>query len=315
MNNAQLEVNQLSEISALIEATPGHDALLASLDQAFPGLHFSCVLSRGGWYRVGGVVTRDGKRVSDNLAAWAERESGGVIAALLEKYAAAGYCATRLNGRTHYLVAPNGTGPADFIQLEVEEVQEVIDRNVVDPSWMPDTLEEFIDPVDAPRLESTPIGGPRNLFRRITPMAAYLEKLASKSEAILPLQRFIRDWALSSAGEAGALCEKWVFNLREYTDGYGEPMLQVRPISTYQGDLAELDPDASVRGASLANLIHDFDRAVGYPMAWYFYLLTRKKVSPRIAEAIHNDLMGAYAYLPARDLKVLNAWIDAPYTV
>jgi hypothetical protein len=50
-------------------------------------------------------------------------------------------------------------------------------------------------------------------------------------------------------------------------------------------------------------------------MAWYFFMLTRKKVSPRIAEAIHNDMQGAYAYLAPRDLKVLNDWMAEPYNV
>ena len=315
MNNAELEVKQLTEISSLIEATPGHDVLLESLNQAFPGLDFTCALTRGGWYRVGGVVDFDGERIADNLTAWVEQESGGDIVTLLEKYAAGGYYATRLNGRTHYLVAPSGERAADFIQLEVEEVQEVLDRIIVDPEWQPDTLEEFIDPIDYPRQEPRPVGASRYLFRRITPVAAYLDKLAGTSESPLPIQRFLRDWETSSAGEASPLCFKWVLSLREYTDGYGEPRLQVHPMSTFTGELAELDPDASARGATLANLIHSFDRAVGYPMAWYFYMLTRKKVSPRIAEAIHNDLMGAYAYLPPRDLKVLNGWIDDPYTV
>jgi hypothetical protein len=315
MNAAELEVEQLTEISSLIKAAPGHDALLAGLKQAFPGLTFSNALTRGGWYRIGGVVAADGARVADNVAAWAEQESGGDMAALLEKYADARYLATRLNGQTHYLVASSGPGAADFIQLEVEEVQEVVDRVLLDPEALPDSLEELVDPIDYQRLEPKPVGEPRYLFRRITPVAAYLEKLAASSETPLKIRRFFQDWEHSSAGESGPLCGKWVLNLREYTDGYGEPVMQVRPVTTFGGDLAELDPDATVRGAKLANLIHDFDRSVGYPMAWYFYMLTRKKVSPRVAEAIHNDLMGAYAYLPARDLKVLNAWIADPYAV
>jgi hypothetical protein len=315
MNAAELVVNQLTEISALITAAEGRDALLQNLNQVSPDLQFSCALSRGGWYRIGGVVNAEGKRIADNLTTWAEQESDGDINALLDTYADTDFYATRLNGQTHYLVASSGPGAADFIQLEVEELQEELDRMIVDPDWQPDTVEEFVDPIDYPRLDPKPIGSPRYLFRCITPVAAYLDKLADGSESPLPIQRFFQDWENSSAGEAALLCHKWVLNLREYTDGYGEPVKQVHPISTYTETLAELDPDASVHGATLANLIHDFDRSVGYPMAWYFYLLTRKKVSPRAAEAIHNDLIGAYDYLPPRDLKILNAWIANPYTV
>lgn len=315
MNTAEQAINQLTEISALVTQAQGREALLEKLNQVCPDSQFSCALNRGGWYRIGGVVDADNKRITDNLTSWVEQESDGDISALLDKYAAADYYITRLNGHTLYLVASTGQGVADFIQLEIEELQEVRDRMLVDPDWQPDSLEEFIDPVDYLRLEQQALGSPRYLFRRITPVAAYLDKLAKGSEARLSIQRFFQDWQNSSAGEAALLSHKWVLNLHEYTDGYGEPVKNVRPISTFNGILTELDPDASARGSVLANLMHDFDRTVGYPMAWYFYLLTRKKVSPRIAEAIHNDLMGAYAYLPPRDLKVLKAWIDNPYSL
>jgi hypothetical protein len=67
------------------------------------------------------------------------------------------------------------------------------------------------------------------------------------------------------------------------------------------------------RGAGLANLIHGFDRVVGYPFAWYFHMLTHKPVPHQLAEAVHADLMGAYEYLLARDLKVLRDWHARPY--
>jgi hypothetical protein len=315
MNAAELAVSQLTEISSLITAAQGREALLQNLNQVSPGLQFSSALSRGGWYRIGGVVNAEGKRIADNLANWAEQESAGDIVALLDKYADAEYYATRLNGQTHYLVAVTGPAAADFIQLEVEELQEELDRLIVDPAWQPDSVEEFVDPIDYPRQEPKAIGSPRYLFRRITPVAAYLDKLVDGSESTPAIQRFFQDWENSSAGEVSPLCHKWVLHLREYTDGYGEPVQQVRPISTYSDTLTELDPAACVHGATLANLIQDFDRRVGYPMAWYFYLLTRKKVSPRAAEAIHHDLQGAYDYLPPRDLRVLKAWIENPYTL
>jgi hypothetical protein len=91
--------------------------------------------------------------------------------------------------------------------------------------------------------------------------------------------------------------------------------MEAKPVSTCVDKLEELDPDNTMQGAELANAIHAFDHQVGYPMAWYFYLLTRKKVSPRIAEAIHNDMQGAYAYLPSRDLDILNDWVADPYSV
>ena len=56
-------------------------------------------------------------------------------------------------------------------------------------------------------------------------------------------------------------------------------------------------------------------RRLGYPFAWFFHMLTDKRISQRLAEAVHADLMGAYAYLPGRDIKVLQDWYDRPYGV
>jgi hypothetical protein len=69
------------------------------------------------------------------------------------------------------------------------------------------------------------------------------------------------------------------------------------------------------RGAALANLIHGFDRHRGYHFAWYFHMLTQRRVSHKLAEAVHADLMGAFDYLPPKDIGVLRDWYDAPYSV
>ena len=65
----------------------------------------------------------------------------------------------------------------------------------------------------------------------------------------------------------------------------------------------------------LANLIHGFDRHMGYHFAWYFHMLTLRRVSYKLAEAVHADQMGAFDYLPARDLTLLREWYDAPYSL
>ncbi len=293
----------------------GHEILIRNLKRIAPGLSFQQVLTRGGWYRVGGVVNEQGRRVADNLVEWIERESAGDIHTLLNKCAETPYFATRLNGQTHYLVAVTGDRACDFVQLEVEEVQEVLDRALVEPETYPDDLEELIDPVHYTRMPFEPVASCRYLLRRVTPLASYLKNLTANLDTRVPVERFLEDWDRSSAGEPGRFCKHWILNLREYTDGYGEPVMQAQPVPTFSGELDELDPDASLYGADLANLIHDFDRAAGYPMAWYFHMLVCKKVSPRVAEAIHNDLTGAYDYLPARDVKVLRDWVATPYGV
>jgi hypothetical protein len=303
--------------SVCVQADPaqGSSQLLHRLQGILPQHEFEPVLTREGWYRLGGVVDRDGGRIADSLAEWVEAEAKGDVNGLYNKYMGQGLLATRLNGKTHYLVAQTGPRPQDYIQLEVEEVQEVLDRNLFDEEILPESIEELIDPLEYTRLEPKPLSSPRYLFRRIIPIADYLDDLIEKAEIKPPVVRFMADWERSSAGEAAPFCQHWVLSFREYTDGYGEPRFHAKPITTYTGEIPVIQGDPMPRGSILANLIHSFDRQIGYPMAWYFFMLSHKQVSHQIAEAIHKDLMGAYAYLPARDMKVLRDWYDRGYGV
>ncbi len=84
---------------------------------------------------------------------WAETESGGDIETLLDKCSEQILFATKISGTTLYFTASTGDKPQDFLQLEVEVLQEVLDRPLSDPDFLPDSVEEFLDPVDYPRLE------------------------------------------------------------------------------------------------------------------------------------------------------------------
>lgn len=294
---------------------PGHASLLHGLHGLLPDLTFKPVLTRSGWYRIGGIVDAKGGRISDNLSAWVEEEAGGDALGIYNKYAKKSLRATRLNGKTHYLVAQTGTRPQDFIQLEVEEVEEVLCRPLFEDDVLPELLEEIIDPLEYTRIEPESVSPPRYLFRRVIPIADYLNNLIDKVEIKLPVVRFMADWERSSAGEAAVFSEHWVLSFREYIDGYGEQKFHAKPVTTYSNEVITIGETDLPRGAKLANLIHDFDRRVGYPMAWYFFMLSHKQVSHQIAESIHKDLMGAYAYLPARDMKVLWDWYDNGYGV
>lgn len=291
-------------------ATPGDfQSLLAAVQAALPGMTVRHAMTRGGWHRLGGVVDLNGGRIAHNITDWAHAESGGDVETLLLKLETVQYFATRLNGQTHYLAAQTGTTAGDAIQIEIERLQEVLDRSLTDPDWFPDSVEEFIDPLDFPRLEPEPVGGPRLLFRRLT----RISDLVASEDAGPRLKRFLHDWDRSSAAESEDFSAHWVLAIREYQDRDGEDRLSAKPIPVAAARIPAL-PDAEVaRGAALANQIHGFDRELGYPFAWYFHMLTNPKVSHRLAEAVHADLMGAYDYLPARDLRVLRDWYLDPY--
>ena len=284
-------------------------ALMATIGGHLSGLGVRHALSRGGWYRLGGVLDQDRGRIADHVLAWAETLSGGDIDVLMSQVQDLQGFVTRLNGRTHYLVVPTGPRAQDFIQIEVEELQEVLERHLTEPDWFPDSIAEFVDPLDFPHVAPEPVGPPRFLFRRLVQAPSLLES----NELSPNLYRFMEDWDRSSAGETTTFCEHWVLSIREYQDQEGDDRLSAKPVPVSAVTAPALPDGEVARGAQLANQIHDFDRVLGYPFAWYFHMLTNPKVSYRLAEAVHADLMGAYEYLPARDIKVLRDWHKAPY--
>lgn len=300
---------RLAQVCRDLASGAGIDALLAAVQTERPDLEVRHVMTRSGWHRLGGVVDLEGSRIAHNLAEWAESESGGDIDELLFKLSDVQYFATRLNGHTHYLVAPTGPLARDFIQIEIEELQEVLDRTLSDPDWFPETLAEFVDPFEFPRVQPDTVGAPRFLFRRLT----HIPDLIGSPDAGPKLRRFLDDWDRSSTAESDAFCHHWVLAIREYLDRDGEGRMSAKPVSALTGRIPALPDGAVERGARLANQIHGFDREAGYPFAWYFHMLTSREVSHELAEAVHADLMGAYDYLPARDLKVLRDWYREPY--
>jgi len=285
--------------------------LLDGLGRLLPGLVFQPVLARGGWYRPGGVVDIDQQRVANGLRQWAEQQAvDGDMQALLDACMQGQLFATRLLGRTHYLTAVTGSTAPEFVQLEVEELQEVLARYLSDPDWLPESLEEFVDPLDYPQLEPEPVGTPRLVFRRFV---AVPELLADPDAMhVQALRRFLQDWERSSArGAQGHFCVHWILAIQDYIDSDGDARRNVHPVPARPMERLTLPPGG--HGAELANLIQEFDRKAGYPMAWFFHLLATGSVPHALGTQIVEDHAAGFSYLPARDLELLRNWAAAPY--
>jgi hypothetical protein len=308
-------IPKVSGVCSFTRVSKHHSQLLENLSQALPDLAFAVALTRGGWHRVGGLMDNEGGRISDHLIEWIEQNSNSDITNFYANYAEAGYIVTHIHGKTHYLVARTGNAPQDFIQLEIEELQELSDHLLFGEDEIPDDIDDLIEPGKVTPVEQEAVGEPRYVFRRMTSIADYLQRLSDKKNGAGAIRRFIEDWARSSAGECGTFSDHWVLGLREYTDAYGEPVVLAQPVSTHTADIPRLEKEHVSHGSTLANMIHGFDRHMGYPMAWYFYMLTHSNVPYQLVEAIHHDQMGAYDYLPAKDLKVLIDWYNKPYSV
>jgi hypothetical protein len=310
MNRETTEIAAIARACAASDPRHGTEDLLSGLGEVWPQLTFRTVLTRSGWYRSGGVVDIDKQRIADSLRAWAEAAAADALQPLLDSCLQKPLFATRLAGRTHYLTAPTGRAAADFIQLEVEELQEVLERYLSDPDWLPESIEEFIDPLEYAPLEPEPVGSSRLVFRRFFAAREMLNPLEARPHA--DLTRFMQDWEKSSASQVGHFCNQWVFGVRETTDSDGETRVSAHPIAACVND--RNPPSRDISGAELATWVHSFDQAAGYPMAWYFHMVASAAVPHVIGMQVADDHNRDFSYLPVRDLEVLHRWMDAPYS-
>jgi hypothetical protein len=303
------------ETCTKVPVSSGPGALVKALSDALPEWKFRHALSRGGWYRLGGILDGAGQRVTDNLEGWVETaldERDGDFAQLVEDFSDQKLFATRLVGQTHYLVASAGDGTDAFLQLEIEDLQEMRVHELFanDPS----TLEELIDPRGGADLP-VPIGLPFYTFRRLQHIGAFLRRMLAQKPDPAPIHRMIEDWEKSSAGNASAYYNHWVIATREHLDRYHQSVFRAQPIATLAGAAPEFGVAAGTTGLKLNEALTRFDRESGFPMAWYFHMLTSKAVPHWVAQSVVEDSLAGFAYLPQRDVDVVRSWLHRPYAV
>lgn len=302
---------------SLASAADGPGGLVKALGQALPDWQFRHVFCRGGWYRLGGIVASDGGRIADDLEAWAEaslEERNGDMAWLAEEFGDKMWYATRLVGRTHYLVAQAGELPGDFLQLEVEALQEVFGHRLFAEGKLPATMEELVDPREAPAV-MRPVDMQRYAFRRLAHVGSVLARMPANHPDTLALARMLEDWGRSSAGSSSVFCHHWVIVLREHLDCYRQSRISAQPIPTLEGALPEFFGGADTHGLGLRNVLAAFDRALGYPMAWFFHLVAGRSVPHWVAQNVVEDALAGFAYLPQKDVAVARDWLHRQYGV
>ena len=316
---AQFLIDDLITIirQACLEATPaeGVGALARAIGRHRPELAFREILVRGGWYRLGGVIDPQGERISDDLEAWAEAElekCGGDIGRLLDEHTGSGLLATRLNGITHYLVAPIGSDATDTLQLEIEEFQEVSAQPLFDRDPAPTSLEELID-AQLPREQLKPLGAPYYAFRRLVDIGDFLARMRAQQPQAQPIHRFVDDWRRSTASHGSLFAHHWMIACREHLDRFRQPVLHAQPIAALIGEAPRFTADPTLRGLALHQALNTFDRQTGYPFAWYFHMLTTKAVPHWVANTVIEDNLSGFSYLPDRDLAVLRDWLHQGY--
>ena len=309
---------QVAELCVRVPASAGPGALARELAKTAPQLAFREVLARGGWYRLGGVIDGSGRHVADDLAKWAETELAARdddLGALCDDYADSGLKATRLTGKTHYLVAATGPAAADFIQVEIEELQETACHVLFDADTHPGSIEDLVDPRrDEPCAgAATPLGAAFLALRRLTPVADFLARMRAQRPEPQPIHRFIEAWEASSASAATQFSNHWVLGVREHLDRYRQPQFHATPIAAVNGAPPRFDGAFGVQGLSLYNALTRYDKAAGYPMAWFFNMITTRSVPHALATAVIDDMQSGFHYLPDRDAAVVKEWLYRPY--
>lgn len=308
------DLARLVDVVRMASPKPGHGPLIQALDAALPDQDVKLACTRTGWHRPGGLIDGDGNRIAESLARWIEDRAGEDPLDLYMQYEGSTLLATRLCGATHYITAQTGAGPWDFIQIEVDELREIADRALFDADGPPDAIEDLLDPDVVVHVDPTPLGPAFYQLRQaidVTEAHARMEE-ASYAESLLAL-RFVNDWTASSAGER-TLSRFFVFKFSDYKDRFGDRRLQATPLSNHARALPPL-PSGAERGVELSRFLVAFDRAVGCPMAWFFHMVSGAVPDLQaIAHAVHEDVSGAYDYLPERDVEILAEWIAEPYT-
>ncbi|MFZ2268862.1 MAG: hypothetical protein WAV95_14905 [Azonexus sp.] len=303
------------ETCTKVPVSNGPGAFVKALGQALPDWKFHHALSRGGWYRLGGIVDGNGQRISDSLESWIEAaldERDGDIAKLIDDFAGKTLYATRLVGQTHYLVASAGEGTDDFLQLEIEDLQEMRAHQlfVNDPG----SIEELVDPQGSSTALQA-LGLPFYAFRRLQHIGAFLKRMLAQKPEPAAVHRMLEDWTTSSANSTSAFYNHWVIATREHLDRYHQIVFRAQPIATRAGDAPEFTADKGTSGLELYAALGQFDRQAGYPLAWYFHMLTSKAVPHWVAQTVVEDSLAGFAYLPQRDVDVVRSWLHRPYSL
>lgn len=309
--------NLADEIES-IPPRPHHSELLEIANRIRPGCTFRYALNRGGWYRPGAVIAADGTRIAASLETWAKDElkvCGGDMQELVERHTDSGLLVTRHSGCTHYFVAPYGPAPADFLQLEVEELQEVLDRELIDVDTPPEDMQELLEPLKPSVLDPQAVGAPRYQFRRMIDMRQTMAKvmLAAGRDAGLP--RLLTEWSHSSAAARGHFSDHWIVALREHQDRYRNPVVSTALVSRKARTLKPFQWNSELAGVEMLAQLQAFDRAAGYSSAWYFHLIAGTITPPKIAYAVARDLEAGFSYLPDTEVALIKSWVAVPYSV
>ncbi len=317
MNHPAPDEATLQRLSAEIDACtprPHHAGLLAAALPLIGPCRFA--LTRGGWYRSGGLIGAAGLRVTEKLDDWVRlqlTQCGEDLGEFLERHHGHELLATRHNGRTHYFVSPCGPAPWEFLQLEVEELQEVLDRRLWDEASPPNDVQELIDPLQPASVPAQAVGAPYYRFRLLIDMRRVIARLQEPVGSAPGLVRFMQEWAASHPDTH--FSEHWIVALRDHHDRYNNAVVSATPISLHARELKPFHWNSALRGLDAARQLQSFDRAAGFAGAWYFHLVAGGLTPRVLAPALMHDIESGFGYLGDAETALLTGWLRVPYSL
>lgn len=56
-----------------------------------------------------------------------------------------------------------------------------------------------------------------------------------------------------------------------------------------------------------------YDKAAGFPMAWFFLLMAVRSAPYALVNTVIGDVVAGFHYLPSRDIQVVKEWLHQPW--
>ncbi len=176
----------------------------------------------------------------------------------------------------------------------------------------------FVD--EAEGLDALERNETRKKIMRVTDFETGAQRMMTADELdpgwdALPfkMRRLFDDWRDSSAGRSGGrFCDFWFVSLSDYIAFDGCRAMNLIPQWTFAQKLAKVDAG---KGDSydFTEALEKFDRRVGGPFSWYFYMLHGNRVTDGAGTRLLSLAESGVVDLEKHDYQVLKRWQRRPY--
>jgi hypothetical protein len=198
--DAGFTFEDLGSVIAAAEPDARHDSLRRGLTARWPTLPWRIAAPEDEFTMNGGIVDPRLARVADNAASWLRQriaEADDDYRAVWRRYKGdPSLLRTAFRGSTVWVFAPLGAGAANYVQLAVAVLQEVVLGPLVDGAdWRrPHDSDELCAGMHTDSIAPKPIGTPHYRLRRAVHAGQFLAELASVERA--RRRAFVADTAL-----------------------------------------------------------------------------------------------------------------------